>query len=277
MHRPLLLVLLLCLGPRARAQQAVPPTSPASVDTADAPPPTAAADAPPLELTAEARLDAAVSAYQSGQLDLARERLAALVMDNSVSDLRLRQEARVYLGEVFLGEGKDDDARRVWELVLAEDPDYRVDPFRHPPEVVARFEVVRAYTVRIDKLPPTAVLPPLRPPRSVWLGFGAYQLAQGETGKGVLLLTAEAGLGVASLAGFAALARDRTCIAGTTDCDALYRTRNLQWAATTGMLVVHVTSVALAGRSWQGDAAARLGVGFAPSGLGGMVVWNQPL
>lgn len=277
MHRALLLVLLLSLGPEARAQQAEVPGSPGPGAGGGEAPPLEPAVEPPPPLPAEARLEAAVSAYQSGQLDLARETLAALVMDSSVDDLSLRQEARVYLGEVFLGEGKDDDARRVWELVLSEDPKYRVDPFRHPPEVVARFEVVRAYTLRIDDQPASTLLVPPRPPRSVWLGFGAYQLAQGETGKGVVLLTAEAGLAVASLAGFAALARDRECIAGAADCDDLYRTRNLQWAATTGMLVVHVTSVALAGRSWERDAAARVGLGLAPAGLGGMLVWSQPL
>ena len=89
------------------------------------------------------RIDSAVSIYMAGDLSGARAELIRLVNDPALSEEEL-QLARILLGEVEYVGGEKEAARNTFRTVLLYDPNYRMDPFRHPPEVVSFFEATRA-------------------------------------------------------------------------------------------------------------------------------------
>jgi len=89
------------------------------------------------------RLEQAVAEYQSGRWDAAQLALTLLMSDATVSQ-PVQQEARVYLGEVLYARGDEEGARKIFEQVLSIEPDFQVDPFRHPPEILAQFEIARS-------------------------------------------------------------------------------------------------------------------------------------
>lgn len=179
-----------------------------------------------------ARLDLAVRAYQAGQYEEARNSLAQLVNDPTISDAVLRQQARIYLGEILYVQGQEDAAFKVFETVLLEDPSFKVDPFRHPPDVCGFFEVVRA---SVNALGPakTVTSPPLSD-RGVWIGFGAWQRAHDQRRFGNLLMTGQVLLGVTSLATHAYLVGHREYHAGTSEETRVLALRAVQWTSTTG-------------------------------------------
>lgn len=159
---------------------------------------THAAEGP--EITArpapQQRIDAAVSLYIAGDLPGARAELIRLVSDPALSDEEL-QLARIWLGEVEYVGGEREAARSTFRTVLLYDPEYRMDPFSHPPEVVSFFEATRAELSRPED--PLAPLLPSRPPlpRSLaWLLPGGMQINNGRP-----LLGASAFVGVAVMAG----------------------------------------------------------------------------
>src|SRR5204863_8666613 len=89
------------------------------------------------------RLEQAVAEYQSGRWDAAQVALTVLMSEAGVSQ-PVQQEARVYLGEVLYFRGDDEGARKIFEQVLTIDPEFQVDSFRHPPEILAQFEIARS-------------------------------------------------------------------------------------------------------------------------------------
>jgi len=180
---------------------------------------------------ANERLELAVRAYQSGQYEEARTSLALLVNDPGVSDVALRQQARIYLGEILYVQGQEDAAFKVFESVLIEAPDFRIDPFRHPPDVCGFFEVVRASIHATDTLPPPR---PTQSLKGTWTGFGAWQRTHGQPVLGNLLLTGQVVLGLTSAATFAILARDHQVIIGSADEARTEAIRIVQWTSTAG-------------------------------------------
>jgi len=142
------------------------------------------------------RIDSAVSIYMAGDLSGARAELIRLVNDPALSEEEL-QLARILLGEVEYVGGEKEAARNTFRTVLLYDPNYRMDPFRHPPEVVSFFEATRAELSRPEN--PLLPLQPSRPPlprRLAWFLPGGMQLNNGKP-----LLGASTFVGVAVLAG----------------------------------------------------------------------------
>lgn len=122
----------------------------------------------------EQQLEEALDAYVRGDLREARDALLRLVNDPSLEDAETLQTARVWLGEVHLYMGDRDAARSTYRTVLLYDRSLRLDPFQHPPDVVAFFDSVRA---EVDSTSPpprtqTSTLPPL----SAYLWPGGVQL-----------------------------------------------------------------------------------------------------
>ena len=124
-------VIALCLSPRPAAAQPVAPASPSD------------------------DLDAAVRAYQLGRREEARQRFAAIVLDPAPMDAAVRQEARIYLGELSFTDGDQEGARTLFAAVFNEDAAAQIDPFRHPPDVCLFFEYVR-----LSRPPPPKPVPP---------------------------------------------------------------------------------------------------------------------
>lgn len=182
------LTLTLCLtvgGARAgQPEQAPAPPLPGDpLSTAHAPVPTLPAD--PAD-----RLDNAVRAYHAGQQDLALSLLTALIRDADPRSEVLR-EARVYMAEILLFQGNEASAREALELVLREQPGLVLDPFRHPPDICAFFELVKASgTWRAAPVEDPGPAPATRRP-SPWLPLGIAQARQQRPTAAALLATGQ--------------------------------------------------------------------------------------
>lgn len=214
---------------------------------------------------ANERLELAIRAYQSGQYEEARTSLALLVNDPGVSDVALRQQAQIYLGEILYVQGQEDAAFKVFESVLIKDPDLRIDPFRHPPDVCGFFEVVRASIHAADTLPPPRSPEPLK---GTWTGFGTWQRTHGQPVLGNLLMTGEVVLGLTSTATFVVLARDHTVEIGSADERRTEIIRAVQWTSTAGFWGLYTwgtLSARHAARTESQTDTTAVGVGISGS------------
>lgn len=218
----------------------------------------------------------AIRAYQSGQYDHALFLLSALLSEPSTPDDQ-RQQALIYLAEVFLAQGNEASARESFEAALGLNPSLQLDPFEHPPDVCAFFEVVRStWSAPADEAPPPLAPPPARV--SPWLPLGIPQISQGRPGPGTVLAVSQ-GLSCGLSAGmFVWLAFDRRYTVdptepGTTDrtvwsLSTLRTRRAVQWTASAtcqAAYAVGVVDAALAQRrdrtSADGQAAIELHIG----------------
>ncbi len=207
----------------------------------------------PTPLTARQRLDTAWRNYQLGKRELARTELAELVTDTDVEDLAIRQQARIYLGELLYVQDDEEGARRFFEQVLHEDPDYTIDPFRHPPDVVGFFTYVRSYVVPIaPPVDPVGTLQYPRAPISTWGPFGAYHLTHHAPRRGSLYLVGGLATAATSVILFGVLQSDRTY--GDDEEAEFLRLRRLkaaQYSATGSFYVLWTVSVYDANSHWR--------------------------
>jgi len=162
-------------------------------------------------LSDQDQLEQAVAEYQSGRWDAAQVALTLLMSDATVSQ-PVQQEARVYLGEVLYFRGDDEGARKIFEQVLSIDPDFQVDPFRHPPEILAQFEIARSSVAPFPRPEPVQTKF-----SSTLLPFGMYHLRHDRPVMGTTLLVTQAGLAaVGTILWFGLLpVEERTYVVGT--------------------------------------------------------------
>ena len=59
----------------------------------------------------------------------------SIVIYASRSPKDIRQESIVYIAELLYIQGDKDSAKRFFEQLLMEEPNYHIDRFRHPPDV----------------------------------------------------------------------------------------------------------------------------------------------
>lgn len=260
------------LGPTAAAAGVPAAPDPAADAPGDGPPgatdpvPTHGQEAGPVVSivpSPQAQLEEAVQRYQFGERDTAQGMFAALVLDDSAPG-PVRQEARVYLGELLYVAGDKDEARRFFEQVLQQEPAYAIDAFLHPPEVVGFFQYVRAYHTAPPDLEP--VLPPaprLVPPSpvSAMMGHGVYHLRYGKPGRGVLYLGLQGGFLAVDAVLWAGLLGDRSYKEGDEEERArLGRNRALTGVMAAGYWGTWLTSAVDANLHWrrvEGPARAR--------------------
>ncbi|GEM_PF-1488759 len=185
-------ILLSGLGSALAQEDALPdgPPEPAEFP-AELPP-----ELPP-ELTPEDRLAAAIQAYLSGELESARRAFLALVADAGLeqSHPQVRREAQVYLGSLDYDRGDRDAARSTFLSILLEEPDFELDPFAHPPELLAFFDSVRVQAQVMRPPPPATVEPRPRLNPLLLVVPGGLQLYNEQRGYGLSVLG-----GVAALA-----------------------------------------------------------------------------
>lgn len=141
--------------------------------------------------SAAEELDAAIGDYLNGDWDEARLALIRLARDPRLTDNPvLRRRVRIYLGEVLYVMGERDTSWETFVSVVLEDPDYQMDPFVHPPDVVTFFESARDYARRF--LPDETVAPeltqPLLPPLPWALLPGRLQFHNDQNGLGYLAI-----------------------------------------------------------------------------------------
>ncbi len=228
---PLLVSIALLVLPRAALADDSPGPPAAVGESSEEAEPQDGSDAPAtVAQAAQTRLDEAVRSYQLGKRLEARDALVALVNDPRLEDARIRQTARIYLGELLYVSGDKDGAQRFFELVLEEDPSYIIDPYRHPPDVCGHFNYVRSYKVPVGSGGPD-LLPTLEresAPASAWAPFGVYHFTRGKPLRGSIYAATTSAAGVVSLVLAYRLAGDRTWTEG--DGVELQRLRRLKLA-----------------------------------------------
>ncbi len=149
-------------------------------------------------------LATAIRHYRSGELELARTTLIALLNDEGVEDRELLVQARVYLGEVLFVLDRPEEAVAAFRAILEHEPDYRLDPYEHPPDVVDFYETLRGAIRDLgfdeDQQPEPEPLPsPQSLPPLALAPFGIHQFRQRHIAKGLLLSSGEAALMTGSL------------------------------------------------------------------------------
>jgi len=164
--------------------------SPAETTATDTP------QAPHPELTA--RVDAAIRAYLEGNHDRAVAELMAVNAEPKLTDPVVRQRARLFLAEVLFVRGAREAAWDAFRTLLDETPDLQLDPFEHPPDVVAFFETVKTSGPSAAPAPAPATRAPF--PRAGFLPLGVYQFQQGQRSRGVLLAASQIATGTGSVA-----------------------------------------------------------------------------
>lgn len=183
--------------------------------------------------TPEERLNAAVRTYQTGRLTAGRDAFSALADETSYTNPFVRQQARVYLGEVFYMLGEQENARRIFEGILTVDANYTIDPFRHPPDVCGFFETIRTYIRPTTPPDVREKTPQPTLPAIGYLGFGLYQLRYGRTKRGAVLLAGQTITGLLSVAMMASLYIDRSSTtASMADKASVSQRRAIQWTTT---------------------------------------------
>ena len=190
-YAPAMIALLLVLSNPVQAQ--APPETPA---------PDVATAGEPLPDAWREEFDAAVAVYLQGDLAEARSRLGALATRGHPTDPHQTQEAKAYLAEVEYYLGERESAWATFLEIATLDPEYRLDPFVHPPEVVAYFDSVRATSARLT---PSPKPDPGPAPLGVVLLPGAMQLRNGQTGLAVFMAGTVAGLTAGTFALYAVL------------------------------------------------------------------------
>jgi hypothetical protein len=87
-------------------------------------------------------------------------------------------------------QGDKESAQRLFEQVLKSNSSYRIDRFRHPPDVCAFFDFVKSY-VNIPTPPKPIEKKKDRIPLAAYMPFGIYQLQYGASWKGYTYLTTQ--------------------------------------------------------------------------------------
>jgi len=146
------------------------------------------------ELTA--RVDSAIRAYLEGDHDRAVAELMTVTADPRLTDPVVRQRAGLFLAEVLFVRGAREAAWDAFRALLDEQPDIQLDPFEHPPDVVAFFETVRSTGPRQQQPAPQPVVQPF--PRSGFLPIGVYQFQNGQRTRAVLLAAGQLATGTGS-------------------------------------------------------------------------------
>ncbi len=210
----------------------------------------------------QARLDAAVSQYQRGQRAEAQAGLVALVLAEGATRSAVRTEALVYLAEVLYVSGEKERAQVFFEQVLDEQPDYRIDPYVHPPDVCAYFDYVRALKGAAQPPPPPPPLAPPRRPLSVFSPVATYHIREGDRAKGFAYQAGILSTATASLLMGGVLLSDRRYLGGTEEQTQLEALKRAQIGVSVACWGLYTLSAADANRHWRSTQ-----VGLGPRGL----------
>jgi len=205
-------------------------------------------------MTPQVRLEHAVRLYQTGHAEEAQATLARLANDPAPIDEALRQQARLYLGEVLYLQQNKEEARRLFEAILQRDADFVIDPFQHPPDVCGFFETVRAYMrPTLEKVVTNVPAGPVpRTPASAYYGFGIYQMQHGNKRLGTAMAVGQTAMAVLSIASFGGLLDNRAW-KNENELQALRAKRALQWGTTAGFYSLWVWGTVNASRHWRAN------------------------
>jgi hypothetical protein len=152
---------------------------------------------------ARARLADAIQRYLAGDTPGARDELRALLAEGPTLPPDVRREAMAYLGDLLYAEQGEGAAKPIFESLLAEAPNFPMDPFKHPPEVCGYFEDLREAR-RVALLPVPVPTPEPTPfPLLALAPGGVHWFVDGKPLVGTLVLVAQAGTAAASIVTYA--------------------------------------------------------------------------
>ena len=224
-----------------------------------------------------AALDQAINTYFSGDLEDARDRLRRLVQNPDLEAHPKRLEAMVYLAEVEYYLGERDASWVSCVAVLALDPNHKIDPFVHPPELVAFFDSVRAAIVQPNS--PTAKPRKDVPPWTILIP-GAPQLYSDQERIGFLTIGSIGALTATSVGLYVALRRydldlNRPGIQVSDPNDKAQADRLLLWTNTTRWLAMGVWGASIAEALFVDNRSRQpLPISVYPTGVS--VHWKWP-
>lgn len=202
------------------------------------------------EVDHQRSLDEAIRYYHSGDRASAMQKLLSLSYNEGAS-IQLRQQANVYIGEIMYIQGDKESAQRLFEQVLKMDKDYRIDRFRHPPDVCSFFDFVKSY-VNIPEPPKTEEPTETRIPISAYFPYGLYHLQHGAPWKGYGHLAAQTITSTTSIGLLIYLSSNNTYTQGDADKKAsLERLVLVQRASTILFYGLWATSVFDAQQHWK--------------------------
>ena len=157
----------------------------------------------PAEESTAQELDSALEAYLSGDLQGARSEIRRLSRLPDFEAFERREEALIYLAEIEYYLGERESAWNTCQRLLVLTPDFRVDPFVHPPELVAFFDSVKSASIQPES--PSSVDASPRVPGWALFLPGGIQLHQEREILGTLALAGVGSLSISSIALYGAL------------------------------------------------------------------------
>ncbi len=223
-------------------------------------------------------LDEALQHYFAGDLNSARAGLRRLVRQPTFTYHPSREKAYLALAEVEYYLGERDSSWATCVELLALNPSYKIDPFVHPPEIVAFFESVRSTLTQ--QTPETPPAKPKGVPGWAVLLPGGIQLHNDQQTIGALTLGTIGVLSATSTSLFIALRRydlnrDRPGIQVATFEDQQQADQLLRWTNGTRWAVAGLWSASLvhglfSSTGSQGVTPVRL----SPTGI--QFEWHWP-
>jgi hypothetical protein len=223
-------------------------------------------------------LDTALEHYFSGDLNTARAELRRLIRQPTFAEHTAREKGYLALAEVEYYLGERDASWATCVELLAINPKYKVDPFVHPPEIVAFFESVRSTLAQ--QAPQKAPTKAQRVPGWAVLLPGGIQLHNDQPTLGALTLGAVGVLSVTSTSLYIALRRydlnlDRPGIQVATYDDQQRADQLLRWTNGTRWAVAGLWSAGLVhGLFSSTGTQAGTQVRYSPSGV--QLYWDWP-
>lgn len=203
------------------------------------------------DLSFSERFSLGTQLYHSGDINSALKVFIELANEASIP-LSLKQEARVYIAELHYVSGSKEKAQGFFEQIVASDPEYQIDRFKHPPDVCGLFDFVKTYhKPNIDVSSYTTTSP--RPfPVKGYSPLAIYQLQHQPLPKGLILTSLQIGAATTSITTYVQLRNDHSYTRGDQAKKALLDRRlSVQRISTVAFYSLWAASVFDAQRHWN--------------------------
>jgi hypothetical protein len=238
-------------------------------------------EVPEIDLMSQA-FESALEDYFAGRLESARAGLLRLIRQPELRTHALRFDAYVYLAEMEYYLGERDASWTTCVELLSQEPDYKIDPFVHPPELVAFFESVRSASAQLQPKPKPKPKPLTRSVVPAWAVLlpGGIQVHKEQEILGYLSMGVIGALGATSTGLYLALRhydldRNRPGIQVSTPGDQAQADLLLRWTNATRWTVAGLWSASLIHGLFTSTGEPRgTRVSLQPGGLG--LHWDWP-
>ena len=203
------------------------------------------------DLSFSERFSLGTQLYHTGDLDSALKVFVELANEASIP-LSLKQEARVYIAELHYVSGNKEKAQGFFEQIVASDPEYQIDRFKHPPDVCGLFDFVKTYHKPSSGIPSPVNTSPRPFPVKGYSPLAIYQLQYQPLPKGLVLTSLQIGAATMSITTYVQLSNDHSYTRGDqTKKNMLDRRLTIQRVSTVAFYSLWAASVFDAQRHWN--------------------------